>query len=313
MTAIRNLFTIHLHYFTIQLHHFAFEFVIEIAIHNIFEENKTDMKKNILIFSTAIATFLLTAFAFSTRTNTAKNQEVSSCSQSVLSDNEAVIVSKIQAVPDLYYNVGNRWSVMTKEGLIKAKSLSDLVPGEKNKMRDSYKNVLLAVLHNDKDVRDIKTSAIGQSKILNAAQLALLRSCDYSTNLRITALSQVKDVNTGMFEDDSLVYYMTIIPETEAVFEGGFNALIEYLRESSKDRVAIIEEDKVQPGKVFFTVTKNGTIENIKLVATSGYPSVDKELVRIVTRMPEKWNPALNSEGEKVDQEFVFSFGSMGC
>ncbi|MEL7004495.1 MAG: hypothetical protein AAFN93_17440 [Bacteroidota bacterium] len=60
-------------------------------------------------------------------------------------------------------------------------------------------------------------------------------------------------------------------------------------------------------------VTKNGTLENVRLTATSGYPSVDELMVELIDSLPAKWNPAENSEGEKVDQELVFFFGLMGC
>ena len=62
-----------------------------------------------------------------------------------------------------------------------------------------------------------------------------------------------------------------------------------------------------------FILGKKGSISNVKLTDTSGYPSVDEELIKIITNMPEKWEPAENSNGEKVNQEFVFFFGTQGC
>ncbi len=263
------------------------------------------MNKSILIFIVVLITFSLTTYGYMNWNNTTAKQ--------VGFNNDLVNASNKQVDLDLFYRIGNRWSTMTKEDLNQAKSIIDILSGEATRMRDSYKNVTVSVLHNDKDVRDIKTSEIGQSEVLNAAQIKLLRSCGYSTNIRITALNRLKNAPPGKFEYDSLVHYLTIIPEKEAEFAGGLNALIEYLKESSKEKVAIIEEDQLQPGKVFFTITKEGSIENVKVISTSGYPSVDKELVKIISNMPEKWNPAANSIGEKVDQEFVFFFGIEGC
>lgn len=214
---------------------------------------------------------------------------------------------------DLYYHVSNRWSTMTKEDLENVKSLLDVLNDDGTYTREAYRNVTISVLHNDKDVRDIKRFEMGQSEVLNKAQLELLHSISYSTNLRITALNKRTNTKTGVVEDDSLVVYMTIIPEKEAEFAGGFDSLIGYLKESSKEKTAIIREDKLQPGKVFFTVTKKGKISNIKVVDTSGYPSIDKELIKIISKMPKKWQPAENSKGEKVNQEFVFFFGTPGC
>ena len=253
------------------------------------------MKKSILILGSVLTIISLTAFNY-------------------ISWSDTLTIQKDNSDLDLYYHVSNRWSTkMTKVELKKVKSLLDVLKEDGTYTRDAYKNVTISILHNDKDVRDINRFEMGQSVILNAAQLELLNSIDYSTNLRITALNKRTNTKTGVVEDDSLVVYMTIIPEKEAEFAGGYDALIKYLKESSKEKTAIIREDKLQPGKVFFTVTKKGKVSNIKVVDTSGYPSVDEELIKAITNMPEKWEPAENSNGEKVNQEFVFFFGTPGC
>lgn len=254
------------------------------------------MKKSILIFCTVLTTISLTAFGYISWDDTETNQKEIK-----------------NADFDLYYHVSNRWRTMTKEDLKKVTSLLDILHDDGTYIREDYRNVTISVLHNDKDVRDIKHFEMGQSEVFNTAQLELLQSAGYSTNLRITALNKRTNTKTGKVENDSLVHYMTIIPEKEAEFVDGFDALIGYLKKNSKEKTAIIREDKIQPGKVFFTVTKKGTIANIKVIDTSGYPSVDKELAKIIKNMPKKWEPATNSKGDKVDQEFVFFFGTPGC
>lgn len=223
------------------------------------------------------------------------------------------VTDSIETDLDLFYKIDNRWSTMTKEEVNNVKILNDILIDEKYKMRNSFKNVTISVLHNDKDVRDIKITEMGQSEVLNDAQLKLIQSCKYSTNLRITSLSQIIDPITGLNRQDSLVRYLTIAPEKEAEYEGGFETLVKYLKESSTEHTGILERDKLQPGKFFFTVTKAGSISNIKVVATSGYPLIDDKLVSILENMPENWKPAENGDGVKVDQELVFSFGSEGC
>ena len=271
------------------------------------------MKKSLLIFCTILISFSLTAFAYINWNNTKTDQERASLTRTSGFENYLVTADNTKGDLDLFYRVRNRWSTMTKEDLSNASSIHDILSTEATKNRVSFKNVTVSVLHNDKDVRDIEKRAMGQSEVLNAAQINLLHSIDYSTNIRITALSRIKNAQYDALEYDSLVHYMTIIPEKEAEFAGGFDALIEYLKENSKEKSAIIKRDQLQPGKVFFTVTKKGTIANVKLNSTSGYPSVDKELIKIIADMPQNWNPAENSKGKKVDQEFVFFFGSEGC
>ena len=88
---------------------------------------------------------------------------------------------------------------------------------------------------------------------------------------------------------------------------------MDYLRENSKESRVNIQPDKLRPAKLIFTVTKMGTIENVRLDRTSNFPVVDKTMIELISNAPGKWMPAENIEGEKVDQELVVSFGSMGC
>lgn len=215
----------------------------------------------------------------------------------------------------LYYDVRNRWQTMTKENLMKAKSIRDFLRDDDNIRREAFRNITFSVLHNDQDVRDIKVSAKGQTEALNSEQLALLASCDYSTNLRITGRDIRTDTQTGAVRsDDSIIVYMTVVPEVEAEFEGGQEALVDYLIVNTLHETARVKQDKLQPCKVSFTITSKATIANVKLTESSGYPSVDKGLMRVISSMPgNKWTPATNAKGEKVDQEFVFFFGLEGC
>lgn len=242
------------------------------------------MKKSILIFCSVLTAFSFMAFGYMNWSHNAK------------------------ADLDLVYNVDSRFmATITKEDLHKATSVLDIVPKEaKGWWEVSFTTVKVAVLHDDDEI-----SVIGDQKELSAAQIKLLQSTDYSTNFYIKARSKTIHPETGKIED--YVYYLTVIPENEAEYINGHDALIEYLKVSSNDKTAIIKEDKLKPGKVSFTVTKTGTIENVKLNSTSGYPSVDETLIEVVSNMTEKWNPATNSKGEKVDQELVFFFGLQGC
>lgn len=154
---------------------------------------------------------------------------------------------------------------------------------------------------------------MGQSEQLNTAQINLLRSTDYSSNIRITALCKRTNAAAETMGNDSLVYYLTVIPEKEAVFTSGQDALIEYLKENSKEKRVFLDRDKLKPGKVTFTVTRAATVANARLTSTSGYSSADEAMVKLISDLPGKWAPAANSEGAPVDQELVFFFGLEGC
>ncbi len=242
------------------------------------------MKKNILIFCAVLATFSLTAFGYMNWNN----------------DNLAEI--------DMGYKVDSRFmTTITKEDLHKATSVLDIVPKvAEGWWKVSFQTVTVVVLQDGNEIREV-----GEEKALNDTQIALLKSADYSTNFYIKARSKTKHPETGIIED--YTYHFTIIPEKEAEFARGQDALVEYLTKNTQEYTANIEEDKLQFGQISFTVTKAGKIANVKLSGTSGYPSVDEALVELVSNMPGKWRPAKNSKGEKIDQELMLFFGRQGC
>jgi hypothetical protein len=73
-----------------------------------------------------------------------------------------------------------------------------------------------------------------------------------------------------------------------------------------------VQADLLKPAKLFFTVTIKGSIKNVYLDRTSGYPDVDKTMIELISKVPSAWEPAQNTKGEKVDQELVVSFGLIG-
>ena len=122
-----------------------------------------------------------------------------------------------------------------------------------------------------------------------------------------------KNAETGVLEDTRWTPYLTIVPEKQAEYSEGKEALMKYLKENSEDARAHIIPEKLQPAKLYFTVTKNGTIAHVRLDRSSNYPVVDKRMIDLITNLPGKWEPAENLKGEKVDQELVISFGLIGC
>lgn len=259
------------------------------------------MKKNILIFCAAFAILHLTAFSYINPNN-----------------DKAVISCHKIAPPDLVYKVESRFmSRITKKDLLNAKSIIDILPKKATQSTEAYKNTSISILHRDNRVSIIYNNKaiteLGNNSVLNAAQLKLLQSVDYSTNIRITSLCKKKNAITGKLEEYDLVYYMTIVPEKEATVIAGHDALINYLKKNSKAATVFITEDQLKPGKVSFTVTKKGTIAKVRIMSTSGYSFIDKTLVELINNMPQKWNAATNSKGEKVDQELIFFFGQQGC
>jgi len=210
---------------------------------------------------------------------------------------------------ELLYHVDHRFrATITREDLHQAKTIIDILPKEGTQSKVSYQNVEVSVL----DLAGEKTE-MSENEILNAAQLELLQAIDYSVDLRITASCKRKNAVTGKLARDTVAYHMTVVPKRTAMYNKGKWGLVQYLKENSREEAAMIQKDKVQPGKVGFTVSKEGTIEGVRLISTCGYPTVDESLLELVNNMPNDWEPATNAQGEKVAQELVFFFGSGGC
>lgn len=273
------------------------------------------MKKSILIFCAVIATFSLMAFSYmnwnSEPQTCQKETKKAACNKAPIFDEMMFNQENNQTEIDLLYKVAPRFmATITKEDLHNARSILDVLPEKATKTAVSYSDVLVAIL--DKNYAD-DVKEVGINAILNPAQVKLLQNADHSTNIRIETRCMRKDSFLGQLKADNIIYYMTVVPSKEAQYGNEKDELINYLKEKSKDKTVIIEEKHLKPGQVSFTVTKEGTVENVELISTSGYPTVDQSLVEIVRDMPQKWTPATDSKGEKVDQELVFFFGLEGC
>ena len=246
------------------------------------------MKKYILVFCIVLTAIGLTAFGYVNRVDHTNYEDENL---------------------ELVYNVDSRFaSTITKEKLNNAKTIHDILPRCGTQARENFQNSRVSILDDNNEITEV-----GESEILNKDQTHLLHSVDYSDNIRVTSICSRKDIDTGQVYPDSIVYYMTVIPKKEAKYKAGQEALLTYLKESTKDHTSIIKMDQLKPGRVNFTVTKSGTISNVILDSTSGYDTVDKKLIEAISSMSEDWYPATNSKGENVDQELVFFFGLQGC
>ncbi|MFT6149958.1 MAG: hypothetical protein ACJAUH_002655 [Saprospiraceae bacterium] len=266
------------------------------------------MKQRILVICTALAIVSLTSFAYANWNNTTGVQKEVACSQEVIYDGNYADIFNKQPNLDLVYKVESRFmTTITKEKLHNARSVIDIFPKEETDRMESYDHVTVAILRGGKEI-----AQFGQDDKLTKEQLELLQSADYSTNFFVRSNCKIATA-TGRMYDYDLVYYMTVVPEVQAEFAYGQEALIDYLKSSLEEKASIITADKLKPGRVNFTVTKDGTITDVELESTSGFTLVDDELIESITNMPTIWIPATNSKGKKVAQEFVFFFGLQGC
>lgn len=270
------------------------------------------MKKSILIFGAILTIFSLTAFTFMNWGNEGnqikEQQEIPSSQASLVND---YIINPFYNKTDVEfaYNVDSRFiHTITKEKLYNAKSIEEILPQQATESVEVYEEVKIAILDGDNEIHEK-----GQSDLLNEAQLALIKSTDYSSSFYITAIYKTKNPITGELYGDYLTYYITITPEREATFVAGHESLISYLKENSLLKVALVDNSKLKPGKISFVITPSGTVSDVKLSSTSGYDDLDQTMMSLISNMPGTWYPATNAKGKKVEQEFFFSFGIDGC
>ncbi len=269
------------------------------------------MKKSIILIA-VIITLSLTAFSFINRNNTAQDQLEASVNEEKVISPEAQAKEKInkRIFNDFIYDVGPRFGAIKREDVNKATTIDAFFDEEHIQSIESLKSVSVIIIIDDKqsDIREI-----GYSKELTDAQLELLQTSDDATNFLVKAEYQQINKETGDLEDNYSTPHYTIVPETQAKFLDGMDALKDFLKIYSEDARKNVDPEKLQPAKLFFTVTKKGTIENIHLDRSSNYPEVDEVMKKLISEVPGTWIPAENAKGEKVDQELVVSFGLMGC
>ncbi len=265
------------------------------------------MKKRIVILVTGITCFFLMAFSYVNWNNNSVHNN--SLCQKHIPFNDPFVSPINNPNYDFLYKVESRFmTTITRNKLVKAKSLTDILPAKCTESIKSYQANEVAILGGNE-----KISRLGEGEQLNDLQMQLLSSTNHSSNIFVSTTCINKNAFSGELQKDSFPYYITVIPENEAQYKGGLEALISYLKKESNDQVHDIDINLLKPGRVNFTITKNGIVANTTLDASCGNQHIDEIMVNLISKVPGKWQSATNIKGEKVEQNLVFFFGKMGC
>jgi len=230
--------------------------------------------------------------------------------ENVTSNKQKAEVLKEKPFLNFSYDIGTRFKGFTKTALNKVKSFDHFIAEEHAGRIVSYKSLSVIVIENDKET-DIKETQ--NSGIFSPAQLALLQSSDYSTNLLIKADYTEKSFHSGALEESTWTPYITVVPEKQAAYAWGNEALIYYFEKHTREAIANLASDQIKAGQLYFTISKDGTISDAEIISTSGFPNVDKKVKELIFKLPGNWQPAENVNGDQVDQTLVISFGNRGC
>lgn len=123
------------------------------------------------------------------------------------------------------------------------------------------------------------------------------------------------NVNDGLYDVKKVKegeYAVTVVPDTEAEYPGGYLQVIQFLREKVMDKNTGKGTDKIGPAVIKFTVNESGEVEEVELVRRSSDLKTDKLLMDAAYKM-QRWKPAKNAKGEKVKQDFHIPLGFAGC
>ena len=277
------------------------------------------MKKNMLISVAALAGLAITTWSFSSAKANFGEPETP-CKTNYLADNAPL--KDTVTYSDFFYNAGTRYKALRKSDLNRAVAITDIINDERVDHSSNYKEVSVILIEND-DHSEIRES--GQSEMLTAKQKELLNSLEYSSSFLVRADYDLKSQPKDKWDHDYFSPYYTVVPEKQAEYiydekvilfskpMNGMDALVQFLADKNKENIRNLDEDKLKSAKLSFTVTRMGTIADIKLDHTCGYPAIDKRMLELIGQAPGYWVPAENEKGEKVDQELVVSFGIMGC
>ena len=133
--------------------------------------------------------------------------------------------------------------------------------------------------------------AVSPNDVLSAEQKNILRTADEATDIIIEVTHKFKNPANDRIEVRTTHAALTVIPDIEAEYVGGYRQMIKYLKEKVMNKIAETTPKEFQQGIVMFTVNEKGEIANAKIFRTSGDPKTDKLLIDAVNTMP-KWKPA---------------------
>ena len=268
------------------------------------------MKKSITTFGTTLA--ILSVFILSCDNPVKTNEANSTNSNDLALVNSNLERPTKKKIPDLYYGVDTRFAAIKKSDIDNATTIYDFLNDGEAQQIAHINSVGIIIIKNN---RQSEIQEYGESDQLTDAQLRILRATDYFSHFTVRTEFKEKNKETGKMDERFFGPHITVVPDKQAEYIDGNEALINYLKDNSKESMTIIKGDDLGAIKISFIVTKEGKVSNVKHDAmTTGYSSIDEKLFELIKNIPGEWTPAENSKGEKMDYEFVFTFGPRnGC
>lgn len=202
---------------------------------------------------------------------------------------------------------GSASNSIKKDQLRQASTLKDIRANYPSSWITEYTAVDIKCIQNG-----VTTQASGMNDTLSHAQRQLLISAEIGADLLFEIFHLYRNPVTGNTELREVQFSYSIIPQSEAVFYGGEEALNAFLKEKAIQKIPKATGQTFDQAIISFTVNEKGSVHAITVEKSSGDSKVDKVLVNALNKMPN-WKPAENEEGVKVKQTFQFTVGYPGC
>jgi TonB family protein len=189
-----------------------------------------------------------------------------------------------------------------------AKSIADVIAYYLGSWVVSYDSVVVVTTSNGRQQK-----AIGKSENLTEEQKEILATADMFSNVFFFIKHKSKNSVTSELENGEMLVKLMVRPETEAVFNGGMDGLIDYLKENSEEQVKQLAVKQGFVAVVNFTINEEGNADEIDVAESSEYKGIDEVLKQLLKNMPS-WTPAQDAIGNKVPHKFeiIFGFGTEG-
>lgn len=216
--------------------------------------------------------------------------------------------SYVNSSQDLRFDVNPAYRCsVKKETLDKALLLRDISEGYPTSWVIDYVSTEISTTRHGK-----LTKASGSNETLSKEQKSILTTAELGGDIFINVKYKYENPANSHIELREMNYSVTLTPEIEAAYIGGYKELENYFRKNAINQISDADSKKLEQTVVRFTINEEGKTINPQIKKSSGNSKIDKLLLDAILNMP-KWIPAQNGKGVKAKQEFIFGLGSGGC
>lgn len=192
---------------------------------------------------------------------------------------------------------------LNKETINSAKEISDICSGYATRWIKDIESVEVLNIIDGKSIK-----ALGNSTQFTEEQKNILVNAEIGSELVLNLNYLYENPATNKINLNTMHYTLSVNPEIEAEYIGGYADMYQYLREKAINK---IKTKELPLTRIRFEISELGKVSNIKVFNSSGNIKVDKILVSALQKMPN-WKAAIGLQGKKVKQEFELSIGKPG-